>query len=612
VPSNNVAEIVLTASYTALAAALAAAGNLVKSFASGAQASIQKMSLAPQNPNKGSSWLPHAVGQVAGNLAMRGIDKLVDEGKAVFDFERKLQRFGIAAKWTDTQLEGLRKATRETSVATGQDATEVLNAARAYADLAGASAASTDKMRVLARVGQASEASGADLAGMMYQLTRSMKVADDQMEDTMGGLINQAKEGAIEAKQMAAEFSGMMPIFARFGVVGREGAVQLGAMYQVTRDGFDSASQAATGMIRLMAGFQRHASRFAEGGVQVFKPGSKKELRDLSDIMEQVKRSPLNKDIEALIKAFGRSEAWRTFELLAEAPERLKELEQAGRANGVVQQDLQRYLASTSGQMDLAMQKVKNAFAEALTPDRIAQIVSGITQMADAIGPLMRSVSFVADGFERFLGLVQHTKRSLAGDNAKIIPNEKQANDLWRLRAENEGRRNITWEPGEKEKALKFKREMDEHNRQVDKIRALEDGFGPTDASIKEAIRLRHLNEGPGYGAPGDFAGTKYLEGEGVDVNSPRFKRLEQQVTDQEKKIKEGMSPFGFDPTEKFKAKRDAAQQAVNESVKLLSGLGQQIGRHVAAAVGVKDTVVHIDGNPVAKAAKEATDARRK
>jgi TP901 family phage tail tape measure protein len=611
VPPSNVAQIVLTASYSALASALNAAGNLVRSFASGATSTIQKMSLAPQKSGKDQGWLPHAMGQVAGNLAMRGIDKLVDEGKEVFDFERKLTRFGIAAKWTDEQLAGLRKATRQTSSDTGQDAVAVLDAARAYADLAGAQSASIEKMQILARVGQASEATGADLAGMMYQLTRSMKVADDQMEDTMGGLINQAKEGAIEAKQMAAEFSGMMPIFARFGVVGREGTVQLGAMYQVTRDGFDSAAQASTGMIRLMAGIQRHASRFAAAGVEVFKPGSKKDLREMSDIMAQIKRSPLNKDIEALIKAFGRSEAWRTFELLSEAPARLKELEEAGRANGVVQQDLQRYLASTSGQIDLSMQKMKNAFAEVLTPERIQQFVNGVAAMADAMGPLMQAVSFAVEGFERFMTLVQRTKRAVAGDNAKIQPTESQANDLWRLRREESGHF-AGWQPGEKEKALKFKREMDEHNAQVDKIRKLENGMGPTDASIREAIKLRHLNEGPGYGARGDFAGTKYLQGEGVDMTSPRYKRLEAEVSDQEKKLKEAQEPFSFDPTAKLRAKREAAKAALSGAAGILSNLGKDLGRHVANAVSGTSTQVHIDGNPVAKAAKDATDKRRK
>ena len=46
----------------------------------------------------------------------------------------------------------------------------------------------------------------------------------------------------------------------------------------------------------------------------------------MADIMKQVHDNPLAKDIEALIKAFGRSEAWRTFELLNESPARLKEL----------------------------------------------------------------------------------------------------------------------------------------------------------------------------------------------------------------------------------------------------------------------------------------------
>jgi len=439
--SNNVAEVRIVANPSQLPSGLQRAAGFLANFAKNAKNALSGIGMAPQE-NKKRNWMAVAAGAVVGSYAVRGIDMLVDQGKKVFDFNDKLVRFGIAAKQTPAQLNEIARAARETAAATGIDASVVLDSARAYVDLAGAQNTSIEKMKILARTGQASEATGADLAGMMYQLTRSMKIADDQMEDTMGGLINQAKEGAIEAKQMAAEFSGMMPIFARFGVTGREGATQLGAMYQVTRDGFDSASQAATGMIRLMAGLQRHASRFEAHGIHVFKKGSKKELRELSDIMDQIKKSPLNKDIEALIKSFGRSEAWRTFELIAEAPTRLASLEAAGRANGVVVKDLATYTESAAGRMAIAMEKMKNAIAEAFTPERIEKFVAAFEGITDKIGPLVEGVGKLGDALgalygtgQAIRGVFQHNVNNnpyrdafeIAGEDRGVYVSQKMA-----------------------------------------------------------------------------------------------------------------------------------------------------------------------------------------
>ena len=611
--TDTVAEISLIADHSRLASGLRSAMGMIASFASGAGGLLKK-NLAPQSPGKGQGWASHAMGQVAGNLAMRGIDLMVDQGKQVLDFERKLTRFGIAARQTPEQLNDIRKAARETSVATGIDATVVLDSARAYVDLAGAQNSSIEKMKILARTGQASEAEGKDLAGMMYQLTRSMKVADDQMEDTMGGLINQAKDGAIEAKQMAAEFSGMMPIFARFGIVGREGAIQLGAMYQVTRDGFDSAAQAATGMIRLMAGFQRHASRFEKFGVHVFKPGSKKDLRELSDIMEQVKKSPLSKDIEALIKSFGRSEAWRTFELIAEAPKRLKELEESGRANGVVQADLARQIESTGGRVDIAIAKMKNAFAEALTPDRLEQIVEGIGAIANAMGPLMHAIGGVASAFGSFVHMVARAKQSIAGKSHLELTGRDES--LYNALQLEEGGHKTYMTDKEREEAKRIRDRKKNYDHAIGDIMGDEDDWGVTDASIKKAIRYARSWAGTGPKMEGDEAAIAYLKERDKEISPARYKRLDSEVAAEEDK---NLSPYAL--TQKRYAQAEAADRAkaaaqaayMKEHIKpVIDAVGKHLGEAISRAIHAKPTEVKIDGNPVAKAGSNATDKRRK
>lgn len=592
--TNNVASITLTANHSQLAAGLRAAGALIQNWATSTRSAMASVALAPGKAlgNIGRAGL--VLGQFG--IASRGVDAMVDMTKGVFDLERKLTRFGIATRQSGGQLAELRKEVRATSTATGIDANVVLGSARAYVDLAGAQNGSIEKMKILARAGQASEAEGKDLAGMMYQLTRSMKVADGQMEDTMGGLINQAKDGAIEAKQMAAEFAGMMPIFARFGVTGREGAIQLGAMYQVTRDGFDSAAQAATGMIRLMAGFQRHASRFKAWGIEVFKPGSKNELRSMADIMAQVHKNPLAKNIEALIKAFGRSEAWRTFELLNEAPERLKALEEAGRANGVITRDLATFTESAAGRMDIAFEKMKNGFAEALTPERVDQIVSGIGSMANAIGPLMKAIGGVAGAFGAFVHLVARGKNLLQGDS-KYEGDDDEKRLLEGLKSEAMGGKTY-WTPEERARAMRVKQKKDAYDAKMADIMGLEDDFGPSDASIKKAIEGAHRYVG-GPNMPtsaSDASAIAYLKARESEISTQRYKRLEAEVNQEDRNR---MNVLGFNPNEKIEMKL-----AAESTAKLIAG--------IAAAITGRPNVLQVDGNPVAKAGGNATDRRRK
>lgn len=593
--ADNVASIELVADHSKLASGLRAAGSIVQSFAASTRNMLTSIALAPGKAlgNIGKSML--TLGSFG--VAARGVDIMVDAGRGVFEFERKLTRFGIATRLGAEKLAEIRKEARATSIATGQDAREVLDSARAYVDLAGAQNTSIEKMKVLSRAGAASEAAGKDLAGMMYQLTRSMKITDDQMEDTMGGLINQAKDGAIEAKQMAAEFAGMMPIFARFGVVGREGAIQLGAMYQVTRDGFDSAAQAATGMIRLMAGFQRHASRFKNWGIEVFKPGSKHELRSMADIMAQVKKNPLSKDIEALIKAFGRSEAWRTFELLNESPDRLKALEEAGRANGVIAKDLATFTESAAGRMDVAFEKMKNAFADVLTPERIDQIVSGMQSIANSIGPIMHAIGGVAGAFGKFVHAVTRAKNWMQGDSKMELSGDEKSLVRRMEAQESDGLQRLNKQ--DMQRARDIRKRKQEYDRAIGSIMDLEDDFGPTDESIKQAIRLGRSWQGTGPKMEGDSAAISYLKARDKEITEARYKRLESEVVAaQDAKNKSMAATFGYSPTEKYEM--HLAEQSM---AKLIAG--------IASAINGKPIQLNADGNKLAKSSGNATDRRR-
>jgi hypothetical protein len=610
--SDKKAEIEITASSAQLPAGLRAAAKLVTDFAKGSKDALARLHLAPQE-NKKRDWAQHAIGQTVGNLATRGIDMLVDQGKAVFGFNDALVRFGISARQTPAQLDEIAKAARKTSSEIGVDANEVLAAGRAYVDLAGAQAFTVQKMDLLARAAQASGSSTTDLAGMMYQLTRSMKVSDNQMEDTMGGLINQAKDGAIEAKQMAAEFAGILPLFARFGVLGREGTIQAGALFQVMRDGANSASEAGTMMQRVYAGIQSYAPRFEAQGIQIYQKQrdrlGRKVLLPFSMIFKGIQNSEAMKDPAVVKKMFGRTEGWRGLLLGDEAARmsdadikagklltRLEELEAAGRENGVIMKDMGTYADSSAGRMAIAFERMKNAVADAFTPERIEKFVAAVEGLVDKIGPLVEMVGKVGD----VLGAIYGAGKSVRGALSHNVNNnpfsealEDKSMDQLGVEARNKGVKiaDHLKQLGENSVA---------YNEATANIMEGMEGDKVTPEAIKRAVAQRYAGRDAPGGEGRFTAGARFLESAQVGPAKVAevFKQIMAERADAEIAAGKGRSTAKQDMVDAFKqAIGEALVPALNKSVRQASDM---------------PTVLQLDGNKVANSSRNATDLRRK
>lgn len=610
------AQIQIVAGTTGLQSGLRTAAGMIRGFAASAGQQVRNAISTPRR------LMGLASDFAAIGLAMRGLDRLASQGKSFMEFDAALTQFGIAQRSTPAELQEIAKAARSTSTAVGLDAREVLAAGKAYVDLAGAQNFSIAKMKILAESARASGSDTKDMAGMMYQLTRSMKVADNQMEDTIGGLINQAKDGAIEAAQMSREFAGMMPIFARFGVTGREGAIQLGAMYQVTRDGFDTAAQAATGLTRLMVGMLGHASKFEKAGVHIFKPGSKSELRTISDIMDQISKSPLAHDTEALRKAFGRTEGWRSFALIAESIPRLRELEAAGRANGVVQRDLATVAESASGRMSMAIEKVKNSIADAFTKDRLDGFLSALDAAADKVGAIMKMVGGVAD----MLGVVYRAGQAIRGfisSNENNNPFKDEADRLEEAR-----KRDKEWEnePGWKKRSFTKTGGTDAMTAQqiavgeraianrkaydlaVWQITKAEGGTEKaTEESIRQAVMASRANRQKPGGLGESVAGDRYLALSGM----PKARIDEIVKAMDERSASVVLKPFvdALGDRIELAIKTMGMPSAQHQAIALQRAIHAGVGSVPWRQPMVK---VNFDGNEAKRSTANATDARRK
>lgn len=583
--SDAKAEIEITASTARLPAALNKAMSIFGGFAG------RIANAATALPGKIASQMGRSI---VHGIAMRGLDMVIDQAHEVFDFNEKLTRFGIAARISGAALTGVGSAIRDVAVQTGVNANEVLRGARAYVDLAGAASYTTEKMSLIARASQASGSDINDMATVVYALQHSLSIPNNELENTIGGLINLSKDGAVHFNQMAQELIGLAPVYAQFGIKGREGAIQLASQLEVVRTGFGSASEAGTGLLRLYRSIPQHAKLFEGAGVQIFQKGSRTDLLTLGEILKNIKNSRLEKDRPALIKAFGRGEAERSYQLLDKLLNEYEKLEEAGQRNGVVQEDLATFTESAAGRMHIAIEKTKNAFAEALTPERVDQIVHGVETIAASMPGLFRGVSAVAVAFGAFAHAVARVKHLLTGDSK--LEDTAEERDLIQEYSTDYGRRKMTPEAQTRAKSLIARDSA--YNSGMADIMGSETDYGATDESIKKAIvaaraaygggpDARHTPEQLGAGQ----AASAYLADRKGEISAERYKRIEAQIDDESAKMMADALAARLGPVFKD-AMRDGVRSAMQPG-----------------ALGME---VRFDANSGGKAIADASNGRRR
>lgn len=396
-PKKAAATIGIKADSKALDADLASAKKKLRGFAG----VVDKIN---GGKKMGKVWggAKGAVVNAVGGATAMASSAFVDAAVSVIDFERNLTRLQIAAGKSTADMDKIRASIYEVSRATGISTAAVLEGTQTYVDLTGDVDGATAAMSAFARISQASGASVSDVATATAALKESMQLDPKDIEAAFSGLIMQGKAGAVSLKDFAGELSRLAPQFAAFGGSGLKGIADLGASLQVIRKGFGSADQAAVGMQNLMTSLTMNAKKFSAAGVKIFKvgKGGKKEFRGWLDIIDQIDHSKLANSPDLLAQAFGSSEASRAFNMLRANRGELEKIYEVGLDVNAVERDRATFMASNAGRIEIAMNNMKLAIAEAMTPERIEAFVNGLERaakfaggIADSIGSFMENVS---------------------------------------------------------------------------------------------------------------------------------------------------------------------------------------------------------------------------
>lgn len=360
----------------------------------------------------------HMVGQLGAQAVGKGVGFLEDQARGVLEFNEALTNFQIATRKTPEEAQEVGMAARQIAADVGLASEKVLAGEQAWVDLAGAENGTVASMRTLARAARAGNTEITDMATVMYSLSNAMHINPGEMENALGGLINQSKDGTVHFKNMAEEIIAVAPKFARFGVTGRQGAVELGAMFQVVRSGFKDSAETATGLEGIFKGLIRNAPRFKAAGVNVFNVGKDgvKHLKPIQEIFAQIEKSKLIKDPSKLIKAFGRGEGEAAFRLLVEQASKFNELVKSGLVDGTIQEDLATKTESAGGRIAIAMERVKNGVAEAMTPERIDKFVAALEDAPETIEGVAKSVGLLTDSMAALYNVGKTVRGWISGN----------------------------------------------------------------------------------------------------------------------------------------------------------------------------------------------------
>lgn len=599
------AEIEIVANDSRLASGLARAASKMEVWAVGiARRTGRVMSTAwsalkfANKKTEFSATAKDAVAQGAGNLMSAGVGNLIEAANGVRTFERNLVRFQITANKTPASMRAMRDDINAVSRATGVAKDELLAGGQAYLDITGDVDGAGKAIGSFARIAQASDTQMGDIANAAAAMQDSMHIDPSEIEAVFSGLINQGKAGAVTLKNMAGEFPALLSKFARFGVTGKEGVGQLGAMFQVVRKGFGSAEEASTGLQAMMGGMIKHADRFAKAGVQIFDVGKNgvKTLRPMSKIIEEIGKSDLAKDPQLLNKAFGRGEGEQAYQMGKNHLDMLRQQEEAYRDVGVVERDLAAFTTSDAGRMDLALNRVKVAIAEIFTPERITSFTNAVEGLADKIGTVADGVGRIGEGFGKLFGLGASIRGQLSGNGNGFDAGVVRDRMMGVVNAKS---------PAERKRAeLLYKSALANHvgyDKSVDYITGGEINDRSSPESLRRAVFARFSKTKSLEGGMGEHdAGKTYLTGAGFKSDQQQLDFLEKTVTELVKQQTDAIAKTlkdGLDWTANVKAQTDAITKSMEDGL-------------AAALVALPPPVLHLGDNQVARAVSQAKSRR--
>lgn len=251
---------------------------------------------------------------VGGALAIGGGFAAADAVNRNLDLGRRQRQLTIqsAAVGGENPITPRDVQSRVESIATerGIDREDLTGALETVVQKTGNLAEGMKNLEQFAVLGQAFNATTADMAGAAAVLGEKFGLTGDELADTLATLGAQGRKAAFEFKDMASLVERLAAAGQRFNFTGKEGVETLGGFTQIARGATGSSEQAATAVEATIRQLIAKAPEIQSGKafgekVQVFEGGDPtKAARPFTEVVEDVIASS-GGDQTKLQKVFG-------------------------------------------------------------------------------------------------------------------------------------------------------------------------------------------------------------------------------------------------------------------------------------------------------------------
>jgi len=343
------------------------------------------------------------------SMALGGdiVSQLSDAVHGVADFERELTRFQVDAQLSGQKVGEFRDQVMAASEATGQSRAAILQGAHAYQILTGDADSAAKSAALFAEVANASGASMDDIAASAASMHNNLGLNADDFRKGFDVLLSMGHKSTVELRQFGAEMNRLTPLIKDFGSGSNmDKLAEMAASLETAAPAFkgsrDEQAAAAEGMQQLLLTMRkpRTEEAFSQLGVKIWTidPKTKEHvLRDWLDILGDIKRKVPDKFVlQAAVG--GKGQAFMALEEMIDNYQKLVDLKNGALGSDQVAKDNATYMASTTGRLELAWTHIKNAIAEALTPDRIDAFANAVLSAASALSTAANAFSWMMNG----------------------------------------------------------------------------------------------------------------------------------------------------------------------------------------------------------------------
>jgi hypothetical protein len=279
-----------------------------------------------------------------------------------------------------------------------------------------------------------------DVATVAATLGQQFGLTSKQFEQAFSILSAGAKAGAVEFRDMAGLMASLGANVHRFGDSGGiKGVAQLGAMFQVAKQGFGSAAETATGLESLMGGIQQiNKAKLKSAGLtgkngftQYEKDG--KTLKPLLQIVDELSKKKLN--ATQLFDLLGRKEAVKTFDVVSKGRAEVDKLATSLIRSKDVMTDFRKRAESPSARAAASWNAFKNSIASVFTPEVIEKFSNAISATLESliefggvfkeyvIEPIMTAINAIVDLGKKIADLVEDFGRLFVVDEESSVNN---------------------------------------------------------------------------------------------------------------------------------------------------------------------------------------------